>query len=122
MPRKFAESLGYAGRGLVYAFRTQRNLKIHLATGAFAVILGVLLQISFVEMMILVLVISSVVVLELLNTAMEEIVNLMMLTRKIRAMVAKDVAAGAVLVAAIASVVIGCYIFLPRLIVLVFRS
>ncbi len=122
MPRKFAESLGYAGRGLIYAFRTQRNLKIHLAAGTFAVVLGVLLQVSFVEMMILVLVISSVVVLELLNTAMEEIVNLMMLTRKIRAMVAKDVAAGAVLVAAIASVVIGCYIFLPRLIVLVFRS
>ena len=122
MPRKFVESVGYAGRGLIFAFRSQRNLKIHLMAGTFAVLLGCLLQISFIEMMILILVISSVIVLELLNTAMEEIVNLMMLTRKLRAMVAKDVAAGAVLVASISSLIIACYIFLPRIIMLIFRS
>ncbi|MEK7375935.1 MAG: diacylglycerol kinase family protein [Candidatus Margulisiibacteriota bacterium] len=122
MPRKFVESVGYAGRGLIFAFRSQRNLKIHLAAGTLAVLLGGFLQISFIEMMILILVISSVIVLELLNTAMEEIVNLMMLTRKLRAMVAKDAAAGAVLVASISSLIIACYIFLPRIIMLVFRS
>lgn len=116
MPRKFAESVTNAARGIRIAFRSQRNLSIHLFTAIVAVALGIILQISLIEMTILVIVIGSVFVLELLNTAMEEIVNMLTLSRKIRAMVAKDVSAGAVLIACFAATVVGCLIFLPRLI------
>jgi diacylglycerol kinase len=115
MPRKFAESLTYALRGVRFSFRSQRNLSIHVFTGTVAILLGIILQISLIEMALIVVVIGCVVVLELLNTAMEEIVNLLTLSRKIRAMVAKDVSAGAVLVACFAAVIVGCLIFLPRL-------
>jgi len=115
MPRKFAESFTYALRGVRFSFRSQRNLSIHLISGTAAVLLGIIFRISFIETAILVIVIGAVIVLELLNTAMEEIVNLLTLSRKMRAMVAKDVAAGAVLVACSGALVVGCLIFLPRI-------
>jgi diacylglycerol kinase len=116
MPRKFAESLSNALRGLRFSYRSQRNMTLHTAAAAAAVILGLLLRISFSEMALIILLIASVIVLELLNTAIEEIVNMLTLSRKMRAMVAKDVSAAAVLVAAISAVVIGGLIFVPRII------
>ncbi len=116
MPRKFIESFGNALRGLIFAFRTQRNLSIHILVAISVVYIALLLQISLLEMIVLILVISLVIVLELINTAIEEVVNMLTLIRKMRAMVAKDVAAGAVLVASISSVIIGLMIFLPKII------
>lgn len=115
MQKRLVDSFGYAFRGLRYAFRTQRNIKIHSVFAVFAITLGIVLQISRTEMSIIVLLISTIIVLELLNTVIEEIVNMLTLSRKIRAMVTKDVAAAAVLVAATSSVVIGALIFLPRI-------
>ncbi len=88
---------------------------IHTFAGAFVLLLAVILQVSALEMALLVLVIASVIVLELLNTAIEEIVNMLSLRRKMRAMVAKDVSAAAVLVSAMASVAIGLLVFVPRI-------
>ncbi len=121
MPRRLIESVGNAVRGLRFSFRTQRNLSIHTAAGTAAIVLGVVLQISTVEMAIVFVVIASVFVLELLNTAIEEIVNMLSLSRKMRAMVAKDVAAAAVLMSSLASVAVGCLIFVPKIINLLIR-
>ena len=70
-------------------------------------------------MIALILVSALVVVAEMMNTALEEIVNLMLLIRKVRAKVAKDVAAGSVLMMAVVSLIIGGMIFIPRIINLV---
>jgi len=121
MPRRLIESVGNAVRGLRFSFRTQRNLSIHTVAGTAAIVLGVVLQISTVEMAIVFVVIASVFVLELLNTAIEEIVNMLSLSRKMRAMVAKDVAAAAVLMSSLASVAVGCLIFVPKIINLLVR-
>ncbi len=118
MPRKLAESFANAIRGLRFSYRSQRNMAVHTLAGGAAVVLGVLLRISFAEMALIILLIASVIVLELLNTAIEEIVNMLTLSRKMRAMVAKDVAAAAVMVAAISAVIIGGLIFIPRIITL----
>jgi len=122
MPRRLIESVGNAVRGLRFSFRTQRNLSIHTVAGTAAILLGVVLQISTVEMAIVFVVIASVFVLELLNTAIEEIVNMLSLSRKMRAMVAKDVAAAAVLMSSLASVAVGCLIFIPKIINLLIRQ
>lgn len=122
MPRKLIESVGNAVRGLRFSYRTQRNLSIHTFSATAAIILGVILKISTVEMAIVFLVIASVVVLELINTAIEEIVNMLSLSRKMRAMVAKDVAAAAVLMSSLASVAVGCLIFAPKIINLLIRQ
>ncbi len=116
MSRKLAESFANALRGLRFSYRSQRNLSIHTIAASAAVVLGLLLRISFAEMALIILLIANVIVLELLNTAIEEIVNMLTLSRKMRAMVAKDVSAAAVLVAAASSVMIGGLIFVPRII------
>ena len=121
MPRKFIESVGNAVRGLRFSYRTQKNLSIHTFAAVAAISLGLILRISTVEMAIVFLVIASVVVLELINTAIEEIVNMLSLTRKMRAMVAKDVAAAAVLTASLAAIAVGCLIFGPKIINLFMR-
>ncbi len=115
MPRKFYESVRYAWRGIRFSFRTQRNLAIHAFVAVIAVLLAVILNFNMIEMSIVLMVIASVIVLELVNTAMEEIVNMMTIQRKLRAMVAKDVSAAAVLVAVSAAVAIGCVLYLPKL-------
>jgi diacylglycerol kinase len=93
-------------------------MSVHTAAAFAVVLLGIVLRISFAEMALIVLLVASVIVLELLNTAIEEIVNMLTLSRKMRAMVAKDVSAAAVLVAAVSSVIIGGLIFVPRIITL----
>ena len=118
MPRELAESFVNAFRGLRFSYRSQRNMSMHTAAAFAAVLLGIVLRISFAEMAVIILLVASVIVLELLNTAMEEIVNMLSLSRKMRAMVAKDVSAAAVLVAAVSSVIIGGLIFVPRIITL----
>lgn len=122
MPRKFIESVANALRGLRFSLRTQRNLGIHFVFAFFAIVLGIILNISTIEMVIIIFVSSLVIVLELLNTSIEEIVNMLTLIRKMRAMVAKDVAAAAVLIASISAFLIGCLIFIPKLFNLLLRT
>ena len=115
MPRKFVESMGNALRGMRFLFRTQRNVVIHFFFGILAILVGIALSITTVEMIILILVISSVIVLEFVNTAIEEVVNMLLIHRKMRAMVAKDIAAAAVLISSITAVIVGILIFAPRI-------
>lgn len=113
-------SFKYAWAGVRYAFTTQRNFRIHTGVAVLAISLGVFLQITPVEMAVITLTCALVMVLELLNTAIESVVDLTVKqTYHELAKIAKDCAAGAVLVAAGAAVLVACSILLPRLLVLI---
>ncbi|MCX5751735.1 MAG: diacylglycerol kinase family protein [Candidatus Saganbacteria bacterium] len=115
MPRKFITSMRYAQTGIRYLWRTQRNFRIHILIALAALLLGMLLEITLVEFMALFLSIFFVIVTETMNTAVEEAVNLAVITKKARAMVSKDVAAASVLLSSLCAIIIGFLIFGPRL-------
>lgn len=109
-------SFKYAWAGVRYAFVTQRNFRVHTVMGAIAISLGILLQISGVAMAIVALTSAMVMVLELLNTALESVVDLTVgQAYHELAKIAKDCAAGAVLISAIAAVLVASFILLPPL-------
>ncbi len=110
-------SFKYAWAGLSYAFITQRNFRIHLVIGRLAIALGAFLQLPPVEMAVIGLTISAVLTMELLNTALESVVDLTVKQSYHElAKIAKDCAAGAVLVSALASVLVAGSLLLPPLI------
>lgn len=109
-------SFTYAWAGVIYAFRTQRNFRIHTVIAVVAIAFGIGLQISRVEMAVIALTCALVMVLELVNTALESVVDLTVeQSYHELAKVAKDCAAGAVLVAAIASIFVAGVILFPPL-------
>ncbi len=114
-------SFKYAWAGVRYAFATQRNFRIHTIIGTLAISLGLFLKVSAVEMALVTLTCAIVMVLELLNTAIESVVDLTVKqTYHELAKIAKDCAAGAVLISAIAAVLVAVWILLPPLFELVF--
>jgi diacylglycerol kinase (ATP) len=109
-------SFKYAWAGVRYAFVTQRNFRIHTMIGILAVSLGLFLEISAIEMAVIVMTSAIVMVLELINTAIESVVDLTVKQSYHElAKIAKDCAAGAVLVSAIAAVLVAAFILLPPL-------
>ncbi len=109
-------SFKYAAAGLVYTFQPQRNFRIHVIIGTLAIGLGVFLQVGLVEIAVLGLTIGAVMVMELVNTAIESLVDLTVKQSYHElAKIAKDCAAGAVLVSAIVSLLVGLFILVPPL-------
>lgn len=113
--RRLTSSFGYALEGVVEAFKNEPNFKIHLVIGVLATILGVYLKISSTEWTIVTLTIGGVLTLELINTAIEAIVDIVSPKFSKLAKVAKDVSAAAVLISAIAASIVGFIIFLPKI-------
>ena len=111
--KSLIRSFGYAFEGLGHAIKSNRNLKIHLAVALLVILAGVFFRITSFEMSILGVMILLVILSEMINTAIEEVVNLVTSEHRIEAKIAKDVAAGMVLMAAIGSVIAGVFIFLP---------
>jgi undecaprenol kinase len=111
-------AFGNAFIGFDYAFRTERNLKIHFTVAVLVITAGALLKISALEWAIIMLTIGAVFVTEMINTAIEYTVDLASPEKHDLARKAKDVSAGAVLIIAASSVIIGLIIFLPKLIAL----
>lgn len=113
-------SFKYAWAGVSYAFRTQRNFRIHLVIGAVAISLGFGLNLSALELAVISLTIALVLALELLNTAIESVVDLTVKQSYHElAKIAKDCAAGAVLISALAAVMVAGTLLLPPLITLI---
>ena len=109
-------SFRYAAQGIVYSFRSQRNFRIHAVTGTLVFALGLALGLPRLQVAVLVLTVAAVLVLELLNTAIEAVVDLAVGRRfHPLARIAKDCAAAAVLVAALAAVAIALLLLLPPL-------
>ncbi|KAB1650839.1 diacylglycerol kinase family protein [Adlercreutzia muris] len=107
-----------AGRGIAYAFASQRNLKIQLAVAALAVAAGLILGISRTEWLAVVLAIMVVAVSEVVNTAVESVTDLASPDWHPLARAAKDAGAGAVLLASAGSVAVGLIVFAPHLLAL----
>jgi diacylglycerol kinase (ATP) len=113
-------SFQYAWAGVSYAFVTQRNFRIHTTIAILAITLGLFLKVNAVEMSILTLTCALVMVLELLNTALESVVDLTVgQSYHELAKIAKDCAAGAVLISAIAALLVASFILLPPLLTLI---
>ena len=114
-------SFKYAWDGVRYAYVSQRNFRIHLFVAILAFSLGFILKITTVEMAIITLTVAIVLVLELLNTAIESVVDLSVKQSYHElAKIAKDCAAGAVLVSAFTACMVACFILLPRIFLLFF--
>ncbi len=109
--KRFIWSFRYASSGLKQAFVHEQNLKFHLLIAFLVITLSFVLKIPLYEKLILLLVIGVVIALEVVNTAIERVVDLVTKEYHPMARVAKDVSAGAVLIFSIFAVVIGLLIF-----------
>lgn len=111
--KKIINSFKYAFQGIISSFKAERNMKIHILIMTLVIIAGYILKITKLDWMICIILFGIVIAAELFNTAIETIVDIIMPERNEKAKLAKDVSAGAVLVLAIASGIIGIMIFVP---------
>ena len=110
------KSFKYAFSGISYVLKTSRNFKIQLIFAVTSLMIGFLLRISQSNYVILIATIMSVLILEILNTSIESIVDLVVKKEfSSLAKISKDTSAGAVLLASINSVIIAVYIFVPKI-------
>ena len=114
-PNKIVNSFKYAIRGIITGFKEERNMKIHILAVVIVVILGIVLKISKTEWIICLILFGAVISAELFNTAIETVVDIAMPEINEKARIAKDVSAGAVLIQAIISAIIGIIIFAPKI-------
>ena len=114
--KNLLKSFKYAFSGIYYVFKTSRNFKIQLIFALISLIIGFLLQITLSNYLILIAIIMFVLILEILNTSIESIVDLVVEKKFSRlAKISKDTSAGAVLLACIYSVIIAVNIFFPKI-------
>jgi len=114
-------SFRYAWAGVCYAYATQRNFRIHTFVGVTTLSVGVMLHLAPISLSILALTSAFVMVMELLNTALESVVDLTVgQSYHELAKITKDCAAGAVFIAAIAAVIVGSCLLVPPVLALVF--
>ena len=114
----FWDSMNHAIDGINYTSGHERNFKIEIVFAIFVIIAGVFFKVSKIEMVVLLLTVASVLSLELINTSIERCVDLVTKDYQELAKIAKDVAAGAVLIMSIFSVFIGIIIFLPKILLM----
>lgn len=115
----FYKSVLHALEGIRDTFQSERNIQIHALTAVVVVILGIMLQISRNEWIVCIALFGLVIGAEMLNTALEITVDIIISQRDPRAKRVKDTAAGAVLVVSLASAVVGLIIFVPKLLALI---
>ena len=117
---KLIKSFGYAIKGMMIALRDEQNMRIHLLAIAVVTVAGIYLGLTAIEWAILALTIGFVVSMEMMNSAIEAIVDYVSPEYNKEAGRIKDLAAGAVLVAAIVATVIAVYIFGNKIFNLIF--
>ena len=118
---RFIAGFGFAFSGLWYVIRTQVNMKVHIALAVIALALGIALHLSAVEFALVFVAIVVVMVAEMLNTVIELCVDLASPSYHPLAKIAKDVAAGAVLLSAIMAVIIALFVYGPHLLAPIHR-
>jgi diacylglycerol kinase (ATP) len=114
--RSLLWSFNFAIQGIVYALRTQRNMRLHALAAAAVLLAALYFRISGLELIALLVAISFVFIAELVNTAVESTVDLATEGFDPGAKTAKDVAAGAVLIASLNAVAVGYVVFFDRLV------
>lgn len=113
--KRLINSFKYAISGIITSFRTERNMKIHILVMILVIIAGIVFKLSLLDWIILVIMFGLVISAELFNTAIETTIDMITKEKNEKAKIAKDVAAGAVLVLAVASVIVGLIIFIPKI-------
>ena len=116
--KKLLKSFKYAFDGIYTGIKEEQNMKIHITIMILVIIFGIILKISKAEWIIFIILFGLVISMELINTAIENTVDLITKEKNEQAKIAKDVAAGAVLVSAIASAIIGLIIFVPKILLI----
>jgi diacylglycerol kinase len=114
MIRKFLNGFWYAFKGLGYAFTTQLNFKIHTAIAAVVCILGYYADLTATEWSWVIVSIMLVMIVELINTAIEVLVDKISPEYDRQAGIIKDISAAAVLITALMALLIGLIIFIPK--------
>lgn len=109
------KSFIYAFQGIKEGLKSEPNLKIHFIFAGVAVLLAKFLQFSNLEWTMLILTIFLVITLEFINTVVEKLVDIVSPEISEKARVAKDISAAVVLFGAMASIVIGLFLFLPKI-------
>lgn len=111
----FYKSMSYALQGIMTCIQQERNIKIHLAVMVIVIICAIVLKITVTEWLICILLFALVISLEIINTAIEAVVDLCTQDYHPLAKLAKDAGAGAVLISALAAIIIGMMIFIPKI-------
>jgi len=114
--RNLGESFRFAATGMVQALRSERNMRIHIVAAILAVLLSHALRLGSLEIAVVVLATVIVIVAEMVNTALEHLVDMVTAEYHPLAAKVKNIAAGAVLTAAVGAAVVGIIIFGPRLV------
>ncbi|AZN40478.1 diacylglycerol kinase family protein [Paenibacillus albus] len=112
---KLLRSFSYAFAGIGAGIRTQANMRIHICAAIIVNAAGILVHLERFEWLVIILMQAAVMAAELVNTAVEHVVDLASPEQHPLAKAAKDTAAGAVLILAIAAVIIGLIVFVPHL-------
>jgi diacylglycerol kinase (ATP) len=108
-------SFKHAFDGIIWAFKSQPNFQIHLTLSLFAIIGGLYFRISATEMTLIILTIVFGLGIEMVNTAIESMTDLIKKEYSLEAKIAKDVAAGMMLLTAIGALFVAGFIFIPKL-------
>lgn len=107
------DSFGLAFEGLKFSILRNRNMRIHIVVAFLVIFFSYFFKINVFEAGLVLIMIVLVIVVEMINTVVEETVNLIARDYKMEAKIAKDVSAGAVLFVSFASVVVGIFVFGP---------
>jgi diacylglycerol kinase len=118
--RRFLQSIKYTFAGLIAATKSERNMKFHLFFTLLVLIAGWLLCISTVEWMLVSICVGMVISLEVVNTAIERMVDIVSTERRPELGQIKDIAGAAVFIGATVAAIVGVLIFLPKIIDLIF--
>jgi diacylglycerol kinase (ATP) len=110
-PPSIIESFNYAIEGLIHVLRTQRNMRIHFAVAVIVIVLAVVVGVSRIELIALLISIAFVLIAEMINTAIEGAIDAATTSFDPMAKLSKDIAAGAVLIAALNAVAVGYLVF-----------
>jgi diacylglycerol kinase (ATP) len=110
------DSFRVAFQGIYYALKFNRNIRIHFIAAFLVIIASIYFKVNAFEMGILGVMILLVICTEMINTAIEEMVNLLINEHRQEAKIAKDVSAGMVLLTALGSVIVGILVFIPHII------
>lgn len=111
--RSLAKSFKYAFKGLWYVAKTEQSFRIHVIAGIIVIILMIYFQVSLWQAIILLLVVTLVLILELINSIFEKIIDILKPRVHFYVQIIKDMMAAAVLIASIGALVVGILIFFP---------
>ena len=114
--KKLTQSIRHAMNGISHSFSQQRNFRIMTVVAVIVIALGFLFKLSTIGWFLSIWAIGTVLISEMINTAVEYIINLICKTKDIHAKLAKDVAAGVVLLSVIMAVIVGMVVFVPKIV------